>query len=107
MLISELTVPTVTLTAGISVWVLDRASVSLSRTEHLESSFMAGFPGSCSTDILAEAAKHCSGISLCLGLSFSTCDITFLCLGLSPPIPCALRWEEAVGSAAPPAVIHA
>lgn len=39
---------------------------------------MAGFPGSCSTDVLAEAVKHCNGMSLCLGLSFPTCDSTFL-----------------------------
>lgn len=67
---------------------------------------MAGFPGSCSTDVLAEAVKHCNGMSLCLGLSFPTCDSTFLCAGLGHPIPCALGGEEAVGSAAPPPVIH-
>lgn len=99
--ISELNVPTVTLIVGsqLGSWIVPQFPC-------LESASTAGFPGSCSADVLAEAVGRCSGISLCLGLSFPTCDSTFLGVGLSHPIPCALRWEEAVGSAALPAVMH-
>lgn len=57
--ISELNAPTVTLIVGsrFGSWIEPQFPC-------LESASRAGFPGSCSADVLAEAVEHCSGISL-------------------------------------------